>query len=164
MGYVTCDLFRSSTAYFAVVVLGKVCPSYPLLATKRCCMLRLSISLYARLEKQWSLSPWSSDYLPKAPSCDAFYLCQLWVHNFGIHSAKNKTGHFFMYDHLKNTAVLCSCLFLLRWSVVNVDWTFLPRRRLRRSGATNVASYCAKSALVWTKLRCKSCNSLLAIL
>ena len=36
--------------------------------------------------------------LPKVPSGDAFYLRQLWVHNFCIHSAKNKTGHFFMYD------------------------------------------------------------------
>ncbi|CAH2007421.1 unnamed protein product [Acanthoscelides obtectus] len=36
--------------------------------------------------------------LPKVPSGDKFYLRQLWVHNFCMHSAKNKTGHFFMYD------------------------------------------------------------------
>lgn len=32
--------------------------------------------------------------LPKVPSGDAFYLRQLWIQNFCIHSAKNKTGHF----------------------------------------------------------------------
>ncbi|GLV46150.1 hypothetical protein CBL_02866 [Carabus blaptoides fortunei] len=34
--------------------------------------------------------------LPKVPSWDTFYLRQLWVQNFRIHSAKNKMGHFFI--------------------------------------------------------------------
>lgn len=36
--------------------------------------------------------------LPKVPSTDAFYLRQLWMYNFCIHSAKNKSSHFYMYD------------------------------------------------------------------
>lgn len=38
--------------------------------------------------------------LPKVPSGDAFYLRQLWVFNFCIHSAKSGKAHFYMYDEI----------------------------------------------------------------
>lgn len=45
----------------------------------------------------------SNDYqqsmtLPKVPSTDVFYKRQLWVHNFGLPSAKTGKIHCYMYD------------------------------------------------------------------
>lgn len=38
--------------------------------------------------------------LPKVPAGDAFYLRQLWMYNFCIHSSKHGKAHFYMYDEV----------------------------------------------------------------
>nr|CAD7437546.1 unnamed protein product [Timema bartmani] len=43
--------------------------------------------------------------LPKVPAGEAFYLHQLWVYNFCIHSAKNVQAHFYIYDETPNETV-----------------------------------------------------------